>query len=76
MIKTFYNKNMTIYIEEFLLQNILINISLLKLIELTSKCRTTKIKMLCASIVGAAFSVICAMFIYNNIWMNVLKVMC
>jgi len=67
---------MTIYIETFLIQNILINFCLLKLVNLTTKNSTKIIKLIYASIFGAAFSVISVIFINNNLILNILKFMC
>lgn len=67
---------MTIYIETFLLQNILINLCLLKLVHTTTKYQTTFFKLLTASIVGSSFSVISAIFITNNHTLNLFKLIC
>ena len=67
---------MTIYIESFLIQNILINFCLIKLVEVTLKPNTTFFKMLFASIIGAIFSVISAVTIYNNLLLNLTKLFC
>lgn len=67
---------MEIYIEEFLIQNILINLCLLKLIEITTKSSTTFFKLLLASIVGSCFSFIVIYFLNNLILINILKLIC
>ncbi len=67
---------MEIYIEIFLLQNILINLCLLKLINSTTKYHTTFYKLALASIIGSFFSVISAIFIINNHILNLIKLIC
>ena len=67
---------MTIYIESFLLQNILIDFCLLRLVFITTKAKSSFFKILLASIVAAGFSVMSAMFITNNFLMNVIKIVC
>ena len=64
---------MTIYIESFLIQNILINFCLIKLVCLTIKPKTSFFKMLLASIVGSVFSVCAAVFLDNALLLNVTK---
>ena len=71
-----YNQNMTIYIEEFLIQNIIINFCLLKLIHSTTKPTTSFFRMLIASVLGAGFSVLSAIYISNSHAMNILKILC
>lgn len=71
-----YNSFMDIYIEDFLIQNIIINFCLLKLVCLTIKPNTTFFKQLSSSIIGAGFSVIIAMFLSNNLIINLLKFTC
>ena len=75
-LKTLYNFVMTIYIETFLLQNTLINLCLLKLVNTTTKYHTTFLKLVIASLIGAVFSVISAMFLTNNHLLNLLKIIC
>ena len=67
---------MEIYIETFLLQNILINFCLLKLVNSTTKYHSTFFKLIVASIVGSFFSVISAIFITNNHFLNLIKLAC
>jgi len=67
---------MEIYIEEFLIQNILINLCLLKLIEITTKCKTSFFKLFLASIVGSCFSVAVVYFLNKLLIVNILKFMC
>ncbi len=67
---------MTIYIESFLIQNILINFCLLKLVKITTHCKTSFFKMLLSSIVGAAFSVFVVIFLKNNLLHNIVKLLC
>jgi len=67
---------MEIYIEDFIIQNTLINFCLLKLVELTTKTKTSVLKLIISSLLGAAFSVFCATFITNNRVLNMLKFVC
>ena len=67
---------MKIYIEDFLLQNTIINLCLLRLVQITTKNKTTFFKMLIASIVGAGFSVISASCLTNSVIINLLKIAC
>ena len=64
---------MTIYIESFVIQNILINFCLLRLTYLTIKQKTSFFRIFAASIVGAGFSVVAAMFLKDVFIMNILK---
>ena len=64
---------MEIYIESFVLQNILINLCLLRLVYLTTKSRTTFFKLSLASIIGTIPSVLISLFINNNLILNILK---
>ncbi len=64
---------MTIYIEEFILQNIIINYCLLRLVYLTVKPNSSFFRLLISSLIGAASSVISAIFITNIFAMNILK---
>ena len=68
-----YNFFMTIYIEIFLLQNILINFCLIKLIQTTTKNKTNFYKMLLSSVFGAVFSVFSISFLNNNLILNLIK---
>jgi len=65
---------MEIYIEIFLVQNILINFCLLKLTKLTTKSQTTFLKLLTASSIGAFFSVISSMSLNEIMFLNIIKV--
>jgi len=64
---------MIIYIEYFLLQNIVINLCLLRLVSTTTKTRTNFFKLLCASIVGAGFSVGAVTILDNTFIINIIK---
>ena len=70
-----YNFAMTIYIESFLLENIVINFCLLRLVKITSKSNSSTFKMLVASILGAVFSVIGAINLTSNLMLNLLKLL-
>lgn len=65
---------MTIYIEEFLFQNILINFCLLRLVFLTCKPQSNTFKLVAASIVGAAFSVVAGVCLKNLVIINLFKI--
>lgn len=67
---------MEIYIEDFILQNSLINMCLLRLTQLTTKNQTSLFKITFASIVGTGFSVLCAGFVSNAVIINLLKIIC
>lgn len=67
---------MEIYIETFLLQNILINFCLLKLVELVTKYKTSLFKLIISSIIGSTFSILSYAFIYNNLILNLAKFAC
>ena len=67
---------MIIYIETFLIQNITINLCLLRLVSITTKHKTSFLKILLASIIGAIFSVFSVVVITNNYLLNVLKFIC
>ncbi len=67
---------MNIYIETFLLQNSLINYCLLRLVELTTKSKTSIFRLIIASILGSVFSVIIAIFLNNNLIINIFKIIC
>ncbi len=71
-----YNLVMTIYIETFLIQNIIINFCLLKLVQVTTKNKTSIFRLVLSSIIGAGLSVVSAVLISNNIAINVLKFIC
>jgi len=74
--KVSYNEGMTIYIEIFLLQNIIINFCLLRLVYITLKSKTSFFRLILGTILGALFSVISAMFLTNQTIMNILKFVC
>lgn len=65
---------MTIYIETFLIQNILINFCLIKLIHSTTKCKTSFFKIFIASVIGSISSFIAIYFIDNILLLNLLKI--
>ena len=65
---------MEIYIEELLFQNILINLCLIKLIEITTKSRTKCSKIIISSIVGAGLSAITATMVNKIFLMNIFKI--
>lgn len=67
---------MTIYIENFLIQNIIINFCLLRIVYLTTKSKTSTFKIIIASIIGSSFSVLVAIFIQSNYIINILKFIC
>lgn len=67
---------MEIYIETFLIQNILINLCLLKLVETTTKYKSSLFKLVLSSIIGSIFSVLTAIFICNNHILNLIKLIC
>lgn len=64
---------MTIYIEIFLIQNLLVNFCLLKLIHSTTKNRSTFFKLFLASIIGSISSIIAVYFIDNKLTLNAVK---
>ncbi len=66
---------MTIYIEAFLIQNILINFCLLRLVYLTTKSTTKTYKMIFSAIFGAIFSVLGAILLKNVIILNIFKLL-
>lgn len=65
---------MQIYIEDFLIENILINCSILSLIKVTTKSKSSIFKMILSSIVGATISVFYTFFIQNTIILNIFKI--
>lgn len=65
---------MTIYIESFMLENVLINFCLLRLVKISTKAHTSSFRMLLASIFGAAFSLVGAMFLTNHFVLNIFKI--
>lgn len=67
---------MIIYIESFLIQNVLINFCLLRLVVITLKSKTSFIRQLSASILGAGFSVISAIFLSDQLILNLIKFSC
>ena len=64
---------MTIYIESFMLENVLINFCLLRLVKISTKAHTTTFRLIVSSIIGAAFSLVGAMFLTNHIMLNIFK---
>lgn len=64
---------MTIYIELFLIENILINFCLLKLIYLTTKTKTTFFRLILSSTIGSIFSIFSIMLFNNIILLNITK---
>jgi len=71
-----YTFAMSIFIEDFLLQNILINYCLLRLVELTTKSKTKFIRLFFASLIGGLISVFVAVIIKNNVLINITKLIC
>lgn len=67
---------MEMYIEDFLIQNILINWCMLRLVEITTKSKTNCFKLILSSIVGAGFSVITASVLTSVVAINILKILC
>ena len=67
---------MEIYIEKFLIQNILINLCLLRLVELTTKTQTSFFKLILSSIIGSVFSVFIIGYINKKIIINICKFLC
>ncbi len=67
---------MEIYIEDFLIQNTIINLCLLRLVQITTKTKSNTFKLMLASVVGAAFSSIAASALTNSIAINLLKLVC
>ena len=65
---------MQIYIESFIIQNILINFCLLKLIYLTTKSSTNFFKMLFSSIIGTIPSIFIILFLDNILIINLIKI--
>ena len=65
---------MEIYVETFILQNILINFCLLKLVYLTTKSKTSFVRLLLASIVGTIPSAYAMLFLSTNM-LNLVKVL-
>lgn len=71
-----YNFSMTIYIEEFLIQNIIINFCILRLLYISTRYKTQNCRLVLSSILGAVFSVISAMFLSNIVYVNIIKLVC
>lgn len=67
---------MTIYIEIFLLQNVIINFCLLRLTYLTTKCQTNTFTLIFSSIVGSIFSILALYFLDNKTIINITKLIC
>jgi len=66
---------MEIYIEIFILQNILINFCLLRLVYLTTKTKTTSFKMFLGSLIGTVPSIFIVMFLQNSLVLNSVKIL-
>lgn len=64
---------MTIYLESFILQNLLINLSLLRLVSLTTKTNTSLFKLILSSIVGIIPSLLAAFILENLFIINIMK---
>lgn len=71
-----YNIHMTIYIESFLIQNILINMTLLRLISVSLKPRTNILRLIIASTLGSLFSVLASICLTNALAINLIKFTC
>ena len=71
-----YNHYMTIYLEDFLLQNIIINFCILRLVYISTKYRTNNYKLVISSILGAVFSAISATYISDLLMTNIIKLLC
>lgn len=66
---------MTIYIETFLMQNILINFCLIKLIHSTTKCKTSFFRILVSSLLGTISSFLAIYFFENAFLLNSIKIL-
>lgn len=64
---------MEIYVEIFLLENLLINFCLLKLIHSTTKSQTSFLKLFLSSFFGATISVFVIYFLSSNLILNIAK---
>ncbi len=71
-----YNALMTIYIESFIIQNALINISLLRLISISLKPRGNLIRLIISASIGAIFSVMASIYLNNVVILNLIKLIC
>lgn len=67
---------MEIYIEDFLIQNFIINFCLLRLVFLTTKNNTSIFRLFLSATLGAGFSVISAITLNNIVVINILKFLC
>ncbi len=67
---------MEIYIESFLIQNILINFCLLRLVYLTTKNKSGVFRLILASIIGASFSVLASIILKHALILNIIKIIC
>ncbi len=67
---------MTIYIENFIIQNVLINLCLLRLVKITIKSNSTIFRLCTSSILGAGFSVLSVIYLSNNLILNIIKFSC
>ena len=70
-----YNFFMEIYIESFIIQNILINFCLLKLVYLTTKSYTKFFSILLSSIIGTIPSIFIVTFLNNIMLINLCKIL-
>lgn len=66
---------MTIYLEEFIIQNILINICLLRMVHLTTKSKTCFYKLLFSSFIGTASSIFISIFLHSQAIINISKLL-
>ena len=66
---------MTIYIESFLIENVIINFCLMRLVYITTKSNTSTFRLLLSSIIGAISSVFSVYFLTSNLILNLLKLL-
>ena len=64
---------MEIYIESFIIQNLIINFCLLRLVYLTTKSQTTFFKLFIASLIGTLTSVVVSIFLDSTLIINIFK---
>lgn len=64
---------MSIYIEDFLLQNFIINFCLIRFVQITTKTKASFFKLILSSLVGSVASIIVAIFINKPAIVNTLK---
>lgn len=65
---------MEIYIEIFLIQNILINFCLIKLVHTTTKSKSGFFKILLSSVAGSISSIVSILYLNNNLLLNLTKI--